>query len=76
VEVTGKMDVVEARHNLAKYGRNEPTGESASLPGFDEMIKIALHGFEDEVKFLGGGKKKEIVQGDDVGMKRNSSQRL
>jgi hypothetical protein len=38
------------------------------------MIKIALHGFEDEVEFLGGGKKEEIIEGDDVGVKSDCTQ--
>jgi hypothetical protein len=40
------------------------------------MIKIALHGLKDKVELLGVGLEEEIVQRNDVGVKRDCAQRL
>lgn len=59
-----------------EYGGNKTASEGPAFAGLDEMIQIALHGLEHKVKFLGVWKEKEIVQGNDIGMKRNCAQRL
>jgi hypothetical protein len=43
------MDMVETGDNLSEDGRDEATSEMAAPAGFDEVIEITFHGFEDKV---------------------------
>lgn len=68
--------MMKTRYDLTKDGSDEATGEWSALPGFDEVVEIALHALEDEIKLLGVWHEKEIIQWYDAGVKRNCTERL
>jgi hypothetical protein len=51
--VVTSVDVVEPGDDLLEDGGDEAAGERPIPPGADELVEVALHGFEDKVELLG-----------------------
>jgi hypothetical protein len=76
MEIASGVYVIEARDDLAKYVTDETTCEGATPASLDEMVKVAFHRFKNEAKLSGIWKQKKVVEGNDIRMKRNSTERL
>lgn len=76
MKIARQMNVVQPADHLVEYGADETTCKRSTSAGLDELIEIALHRLEDEVKLLCGGKEEYVVEGYDIRVKRNGAQGL
>jgi len=56
---------------LAKNVTYEAACKGTALTSLDEVKKVAFHGLKDEVKLPGIGKKKKVIQRNNVRMERD-----
>jgi len=61
---------------LAKNVTYEAACKGTALASLDEVKKVAFHGLKDEVKLPGIGKKKKVIQRNNVRMERDCTKRL